>query len=152
MRPDVAAVTHALESACPDCAVSEEAWGVLCIVSAEKADAALAALASSGYEMLVDLFASDTGEGLEITYHLRSHGGDTELYARVAVGYDGEVPSVWETHPAALYAEREAAELFGLSFPGHPNPKRLLTSDDVPGYLMRKAVPVRTHEEVVRRG
>jgi NADH:ubiquinone oxidoreductase subunit C len=46
--------------------------------------------------------------------------------------------------------ERETAELFGLSLSGHPNPKRLLTTDGVPP-LLRKSVPVRTEEEVRRQ-
>jgi NADH:ubiquinone oxidoreductase subunit C len=45
--------------------------------------------------------------------------------------------------------ERETAELFGLGLDGHPNPKRLLTTDGVPP-LLRRDVPIRTPEEFRR--
>jgi NADH:ubiquinone oxidoreductase subunit C len=69
------------------------------------------------------------------------------VYLKCHVPYEGELRSVWEVYPAALYPEREAAELLGFSLLGHPNPKRLLTTDGTPP-LLRKSVPVRTAEEV----
>lgn len=150
MKPDIAAVRRVLDGASVANECADERLGVVCRLGATDVALALGALRSEGYESLVDLFASDTGEALEVTYHLRSFVADTEVYMRATVPYDGALPSVWETHPAALYAEREAAELFGLTFEGHPNLERLLTSDHVPGFLMRKASPVRTHEEVIR--
>jgi NADH:ubiquinone oxidoreductase subunit C len=98
--------------------------------------------------MFVDLFALDSGEALELTYHLRSLAGPRESYLRCRVAYDAEAPSVWRVFPAALYAEREIAELFGMSFAGHPNPKRLLTTDEAGGCLLRKSVPIRGADEV----
>jgi NADH:ubiquinone oxidoreductase subunit C len=116
------------------------------IPSARVADA-LAALSQAGYDMLVDLFGTDTGERIELTYHLRAFAGLHDLYVKCLVDYDGEAPSAWRSYPAALYPEREAAELFGMSFPGHPNPKRLLTTEGVEP-LLRKSVPIRSAEEV----
>lgn len=150
MRPDANTVRRTVEEYAGE--VAEEAYGVVCRIPSASVPAAMSAMVESGYEFLVDLFANDTGERLEVTYHLRSLSMDTELFVRTAVPYDGEVGSVWESYPSALYAEREAAELFGLSFPGHPNPKRLLTCDEVDVYMMRKDVPIRTHEEVRRDG
>jgi NADH-quinone oxidoreductase subunit C len=150
VRPDVNAVQRTLETAGLEADVESSGLGVLCRIAPGRVAGALGALHGDGYEFLVDLFANDTVEGLELTYHLRSFAADTELFVRCRVPYDGEVPSVWRSHPAALYPEREAAELFGVDFRGHPNPKRLLTSDEVGTYLMRKNVPVRTHEEVMR--
>ena len=150
MRPDVNAVRRVFQEAGISSEISGEGLGVVCRIEPDVILPALTAFRASGYEMLVDLFASDTGEVLEVTYHIRSFSADTELFVRTSVAYDGETSSVWEVYPAALYAEREAAELLGLTFAGHPNPKRLLTSDEVPGYLLRKSVPVRTHEEVTR--
>jgi Ni,Fe-hydrogenase III component G len=51
-------------------------------------------------------------------------------------------------HPGALYPEREIAEMFGLDLCGHPNPKRLLTTEDSPPALLRRSTPIRTDEEV----
>jgi NADH:ubiquinone oxidoreductase subunit C len=150
VRPDAGTLAGLFSEAGVEAVVEEERFGIVCRLDPASLDAGLAAAAGAGYDFLVDLFASDTGEQLEVTYHLRSIAGDTEFYVRVPVPYDGEVPSAWGTYPAALYAEREAAELFGMSFSGHPNPKKLLTADDVDEYFMRKDVPVRTHEEVLR--
>ena len=104
----------------------------------------------TAFAMLVDLMGVDTGEEIELTYHLRSFLHESEAYVRIAVPYDGEIHSVWRCYPAALYPEREAAELFGLTFVGHPNPKRLLTTDEVEVPLLRKSVQIRSVEEARR--
>jgi NADH-quinone oxidoreductase subunit C len=127
---------------------SESLGAVVRIEAARVADA-LSALCAAGYDFLVDLFATDTGEKVELTYHVRAFVSHEDLYVKALVDYDGEAPSVWRIFPAALFPEREAAELLGVSFPGHPNPKRLLTTDAV-GPLLRKSVPVRGAEEVQR--
>ena len=119
---------------------------VLRIASADNV-AALGALAAEGYDQLVDLFGVDTGEALEVTYHVRVLAEMRDAYVRVSLPYDGTLRSVWHVYPAALYAERETAELYGLVLDGHPNPKRLLTTDGVEP-LLRKSVPVRNAEEV----
>ena len=149
MRPDATAISDRLASIGAE--VSDEALGVLARVPCPRVAEALDLLrdAQPAFETLVDLFAVDTGEGLELTYHVRSlSAGD--LYVRCPVDYDGEVPSVWRVYPAALVPEREAAELFGLTLSGHPNPKRLLTTDEVEVPLLRKAVAIREGEEVRR--
>lgn len=153
MPPDATALSRTLAAAGVESAgVSEEAIGLLARVPADAIARALGALAEDGYTFLVDLFVTDTGEALDITYHLRSFGADEELRVRATAGYGSAVPSVWETHPAALYAEREAAEMFGLTFPGHPNPKRLLTTDEIGEPPLLKRVPIRAHHEVARPG
>jgi NADH-quinone oxidoreductase subunit C len=123
---------------------------VVCRVEPPSIEDVLTALREAGFDMLVDLFGTDTGDDIELTYHLRSIARDEDLYVRVGVSYDGSVGSVWAIYPSALYPEREAAELLGVSFAGHPNPKRLLTCDDVEVHLLRKSVAIRTPEEVRR--
>jgi NADH-quinone oxidoreductase subunit C len=143
-------LSTALTAAGISAEVSDEAFGVLARVAACDIAGALMALrdGDGAFALLVDLFATDTGDELEVTYHLRSFARDEDAYVRLVVQYDAEVPSVWRVYPAALYPEREAAELFGLTFPGHPNPKRLLTTDEVELPLLRKSTPIRTNEEV----
>ena len=128
---------------------STEALGEVVRLDAAKIADALAALYESGYDFLVDLFATDTGERIEVTWHVRAFAEHADLYVKALVDYDGAVPSVWHIFPAALYPEREAAELLGMTFPGHPNPKRLLTSEGT-GPLLRRSVLIRTAEEVRR--
>lgn len=126
---------------------ADEPLGAVVRLACGRIGEALAALSSVGHDQLVDLFGTDTGEAIELTYHVRVLAEGRDLYVKVTTGYDTEVPSVWRVYPAALYPEREAAEMFGLTFPGHPNPKRLLTVEDSEP-LLRKSVEIRTDEEV----
>jgi NADH:ubiquinone oxidoreductase subunit C len=121
--------------------------GTLLRVARADACAALSSLGAECYDQLVDLFGTDTGSEIEITYHVRALERMADVYVRCAVPYDGELRSVWQVYPAALYPEREAAELLGFSLTGHPNPKRLLTTDGTEP-LLRKSVLVRDAEEV----
>jgi len=129
------------------CEPSDEALGAVVRLEAARITDALAALLSDGFGFLVDLFATDTGEAIELTYHVRSLKRLEDAYLKTTVTYDGEAPSVWRVYPAALYAEREAAELFGMAFPGHPNPKRLLTVEGTEP-LLRKSIAIREAGEV----
>jgi NADH:ubiquinone oxidoreductase subunit C len=129
------------------CAATAERLGAVVRLEAARITDALAALQTVGYDFLVDLFGTDTGEKIELTYHLRAFATHADLYLKVLVDYDGEAPSVWRVHPAALYAEREASELLGMSFPGHPNPKRLLTTEGLPP-MLRKSELIREAGEV----
>ena len=67
------------------------------------------------------------------------------LRVRVKVRLTGDDPhvstmiGVW---PAANWLEREVWDLFGISFEGHPDPRRLLMPEDWEGYPLRKDYPV----------
>jgi NADH:ubiquinone oxidoreductase subunit C len=129
------------------CEQADETLGTVVRLEAARIADALEALRTAGYDFLVDLFATDTGERIEVTWHVRAFERREDLYLKATVEYDGEAPSVWRIHPAALYPEREAAELLGMSFPGHPNPKPLLTVDGTEP-LLRRSVAIRSVEEV----
>lgn len=152
MLPDATVIKHILASAGITAEVEETGLGVVAHVDSGAAAEALAALRASDadFRMLVDLFGADTGEQVEITYHLRSFSRDEELFVRTALPCDGCLRSVWNSYPSALAPERETAELLGLTLDGHPNPKRLLTTDGVEP-LLRKAVSIRSVEEVRAR-
>jgi NADH:ubiquinone oxidoreductase subunit C len=132
-----------------DVEVTDVALGTVARLDAESVRTALVVLRAHDFESLVDLDAMDTGEAIELTYRVRSYSQDLEVFLKTTLPYGGELSSVWEVYPSALMPEREAAEMFGLTLAGHPNPKRLLTTDGVPPLLL-KSVPVRTHEEVRR--
>ena len=48
------------------------------------------------------------------------------------------IPSVADLWPAADWHEREAYDMFGIDFPGHPDLRRILCADDWEGFLLRK--------------
>ena len=126
-----------------------EGLGVVCRVPAGDVRPALAALRNCdlGFGFLVDLFGIDTGEAVDVVYHLRSFTRDEEVFVKAVHDFNATLTSVWDIFPAALMPERETCELFGLRLSGHPNPKRLLTTDGCEPYL-RKSLEVRTAEEV----
>jgi NADH-quinone oxidoreductase subunit C len=51
---------------------------------------------------------------------------------------DPSIPSVADLWPAADWHEREAYDLFGIDFPGHPDLRRILCADDWEGFPLRK--------------
>ena len=65
----------------------------------------------------------------------------TPARIRVVVGVDGEppaVPSVTGIWPGANWFEREAYDMFGIIFEGHPDLTRILMPDEWEGYPLRK--------------
>jgi NADH-quinone oxidoreductase subunit C len=150
LQPEATDIRGILEAAGITGEVESVLLGTVARVRTEDVIGVLAALKGAGYESLVDFDGIDTGEAIELTWRVRSYALDAEAYVKATVDYDAEIRSVWNVYPIALMPERETAELFGLSLSGHPNPKRLLTTDGVPP-LLRKSVPVRTEEEVRRQ-
>lgn len=150
MQPDPTLIARLLREAGVDASVDEVSkLGVVARVAPADVSAALVALkdSSHAYHFMVDMFGVDTGEAVDVVYHLRSFVCDEELHVKAEHAYGGTIASVWEIHPAALMAERECAEMFGLLLSGHPNPKRLLTIEGATPLLL-KSVPIRDAEEV----
>ena len=78
----------------------------------------------------------------EIVYHLYSLPHKRRLRLKVRVDEGETVPTVtgvWET---ANWHEREVYDLFGVSFDGHPDLRRILMPDDWEGHPLRKDYPV----------
>lgn len=91
-------------------------------------------------------------EGLEVVYHLFSTRLLQKSTFKVRVPQDNPVlPSVTSVWAGANWHEREAMELFGLVFEGHPHPEPLLLQKDednriVPGHILLKSFPLRPKE------
>jgi NADH-quinone oxidoreductase subunit C len=76
---------------------------------------------------------------IELVYRLFSPSARTAVVLRVTVPRDAaRVPSVADLFRTAEWHERETAELFGVTFEGHPDPRRLLLPDDLEGFPLRK--------------
>ncbi len=78
-----------------------------------------------------------------VSYHLLAlRRGAPRVRVQVWVD-DGEaVPSVVGVWPTADWHEREAWDLFGIRFDGHPNHRRILMDDDWEGHPLRKDYPI----------
>jgi NADH-quinone oxidoreductase subunit C len=79
----------------------------------------------------------------ELVYVLVSIEHRARLRMKVRLHADdarvGTVTGVW---PAANWLEREVWDLFGITFDGHPDPRRLLMPEDWEGFPLRKDYPV----------
>ena len=82
-------------------------------------------------------------ERFAVVYHLLSHTENQRLRLRVyAEGDPPKLPSVVEIWNVANWYEREAFDLFGLLFEGHPDLRRLLTDYGFIGHPFRKDFPL----------
>jgi NADH-quinone oxidoreductase subunit C len=97
----------------------------------------------AGFEMLSDLTVVDyfrqRSPRFDLVINLLSqqHVVRVRVIAPVPVE-DVEVPSVVPVYPGANFYEREAFDLFGLVFEGHPDLSRILMPDDWEGHPLRK--------------
>lgn len=77
-----------------------------------------------------------------VVYHLMSLKFNQRLRIRVFVSDTMSVPSVLPVWPAANWFEREAFDLFGIEFAGHPDLRRILTDYGFKGHPFRKDFPL----------
>lgn len=85
-----------------------------------------------------------------MVYHLLSLVNNVRLRVRVFCP-DDELPvvaSVTEVWPSANWFEREAFDLFGIVFEGHPDLRRILTDYGFIGHPFRKDFPLSGHVEM----
>ena len=99
-----------------------------------------------GFDYLVDLTAVDnlgTNPRYEVVYELYSYSDSCHL--RIKVGVDEserEVSSVVGLWPTANWHEREAFDMIGVTFSGHPDMRRILMWEGYPFYPLRKDFPL----------
>ncbi len=84
----------------------------------------------------------------DVVYHLLSPYQNTRVRVKVQTDEDTPVPSAVDVFPAANWFEREAFDLYGILFSGHPDLRRILTDYGFAGYPLRKDFPVTGHVEV----
>ena len=91
------------------------------------------------YEHLASLAGIDYGEDLGVAYHIYQTGRPDRAVIHVRLPRDEPVlPTISDVFPAANWKEREAQELFGIRFEGHPDPRKLLLPEDWEGHPLRK--------------
>ena len=110
------------------------------------------ALTADGFNTCVDLCAIDylgndtrllpdgvIGERFEVAVNLLSHANRERIRVRVQVpDADPTLASLYDAHPGTEAMEREAYDLLGIEFTGHPDLSRILLPDDWEGHPLRK--------------
>ena len=95
-----------------------------------------------GFVQLYDLTAVDPSAEaphLDVLYGLRNLELKSRLIVQLQLPKDApKVASVASLFRAADWHEREAAEMYGITFEGHPDPRRMLLPDDLAGHPLRK--------------
>jgi NADH-quinone oxidoreductase subunit C len=99
------------------------------------------------YDMMSDVTGLDYGGGrpVEVVYQMFSTAHKRELRVRCQLPLDAlEIDSVCGLWKAADWLEREVYDLFGVTFRGHPDLRRILMPDDyAEGHPLRKDFPLR---------
>jgi len=101
----------------------------------------------AGFEMFLDLTAVDhlhrRPQRYEVVVNLVDPTRPSRLLIKVALdGPDPGIPSITSVFPGANFFEREAFDLFGVHFEGHPELTRILLPDEWEGHPLRKDAPV----------
>jgi NADH-quinone oxidoreductase subunit C len=122
--------------------IHTDAAGYLKLVSALKLD---------GYNMCADLCAVDyltnehrdipasiTRERFEVVANLLSHSNRQRIRVRAQVPANNEIASLFDLYPGTEAMEREAYDLLGVIFTGHPDLTRILLPDGWEGHPLRK--------------
>lgn len=100
---------------------------------------------------LIDLCGADYPERdkrFEVVYHLLSLHKNVRLRVKLMVGENDIIPSVNDVYPAAGWNEREAFDMYGINFSGHPDMRRILTDYGFAGYPLRKDFPTTGYVEL----
>jgi len=99
------------------------------------------------FELLSALTAVDywpqMSPRFNVVYQLSSLAKNTTLQIRVPVNGDPpKVPTATRVYEVANWREREVADMFGIEFEGHPDPRRILMPVDWEGHPLRKDYPL----------
>ena len=134
------------------CAVVASRGQAVVHVPREQYREVMTALRQDGFEMCADLCGVDylshegrtlpdgiTAERFEVVVNLVSLEHRRRLRVRVQVPEnDPSLPSVFEIWPGTEAMEREAWDMFGIAFDGHPDLTRILMPEDWEGHPLRK--------------
>jgi NADH-quinone oxidoreductase subunit C len=100
---------------------------------------------------LIDLCGVDYPERtkrFDVVYHLLSMHNNTRIRVKAAVGEGENIPTAIDVYPCANWFEREAFDMYGIQFEGHPDLRRILTDYGFEGHPLRKDFPLTGHVEV----
>ena len=156
MSDELAALgDHIAASLAPAVLARQIAYGELTVVvPAEAIARVLTFLRDDGrcqFVSFVDLCGVDypgREKRFDVVYHLLSPRRNTRIRIKVETDEVTPVPSVIDVFPAANWFEREAYDLYGILFSGHPDLRRILTDYGFEGHPLRKDFPLTGFVEV----
>ncbi len=145
----------ALQSRFSEVSTSEFRGDTRVVVARDDLTAALAILRDEyGYDQLVDLTCVDylayrgATDRFGLVYQLANTSTGERLTLRAFLNEpDLLVPSVVPLWPAADWLEREVWDLFGITFDGHPDHRRIVLPDEFAAHPLRKDYPVQGRGE-----
>ena len=103
------------------------------------------------FKELVDLCGVDypaRERRFDVVYHLLSLRHNCRLRLKVETDEATPIPSVRSVYPTADWFEREAWDMYGILFSGHPDLRRLLTDYGFEGHPLRKDFPMTGYVEM----
>ena len=106
---------------------------------------------TTNFDILIDICAVDYPERenrFEVVYNLLSNRYNTRLRVKTSVNEVTPVESITPIFKGANWFEREAWDLYGVYFTGHPDLRRILTDYGFEGHPLRKDFPLSGYVEV----
>ena len=106
---------------------------------------------SHAFQQLIELTAVDYPERarrFDVVYMLLSMTRNLRVRIKIEADEDTAVPSVTGVYPNADWSEREAFDMYGVFFSGHPDLRRILTDYGFHGHPLRKDFPMTGYVEV----
>ena len=97
-----------------------------------------------GYQQLMEIAGVDypeRAERFEVNYHLLSVTHNHRIRIKVTTDEETPVPSVTSLWPVAGWLEREVFDMYGVTFAGNPDLRRILTDYGFEGFPLRKDFP-----------
>lgn len=97
------------------------------------------------FRSLIDICGADypaRTKRFDIVYHLLSLTGNARIRVKVQAGEGEAVPTAIAVFAGAQWFEREAWDMYGVKFEGHPDLRRILTDYGFEGHPLRKDFPV----------
>ena len=98
--------------------------------------------------MLSGVDYPDRARRFDVVYQLLSFAKNRRIRVKLSTDEDTPVPSITSVHAAADWYEREAFDMYGIFFEGHPDLRRILTDYGFHGYPLRKDFPMTGYVEV----
>jgi NADH-quinone oxidoreductase subunit C len=139
---------ESIRSGVPDSVVSarEYAKQLTVVVAREKiAEVARHLKEREDFRYCVDVTAVDWKKRdprFDVVYHFYSFSKNDRIRVKCGAADGQEVPSIAEVFLSADWSEREAYDMFGIRFAGHPDLRRILTWEGFNGYPLRKDFPL----------